>query len=80
MGNGHLRHFDTPPTLWQLLALDDSALEQTDVVLLNLAVAKEIPSLADLDIARYVRIIDDWTRQFARVLPGMEATFRKTPE
>jgi len=49
-------------------------------VRLNLAVAREIPGLADLDVGRYVRIVDDWTRQFARVLPGMEAQFRRTPE
>jgi hypothetical protein len=79
MANGHLRHFGTSPTLWHLLALDDAALEQTDVVLLNLAVAKGIPSLADLDVARYVRIVDDWARQFRQVLPGMEQQFRKTP-
>jgi hypothetical protein len=80
MGIGNLRHFDTRMTLWQLLALEDAALEQADVVLLNLCVAKGIPSLADLNIARYVRVVDDWTQQFARVLPGMEANFRKTPE
>lgn len=75
-----LRHSDTPPTLGRLLALDDMALEQADVVLLNLAVAKGIPSLADLDIARYVGIVDDWTHLFARLLPGMETAFRKAPE
>ena len=80
MGIGNLRHFDTRMTLWQLLALEDAALEQADVVLLNLCVAKGIPSLADLNIARYVRIVDDWTQQFARVLPGMEENFSKTPE
>jgi hypothetical protein len=68
------------PTLWQLLALTDEELERADVVVLDLVIAKEIPSLADLDIARYVSIVDDWTDQFKQVLPGMEATFRKTPE
>jgi len=68
------------PTLSQLLALSDAELEKADVVLLNLAVAREIPALADLDVGRYVRIVDEWTRQFARLLPGMEATFRKTPK
>jgi hypothetical protein len=66
-------------SIWQLLALDDSSLEKVDVVVLNLVVAKEIPALADLDIARYVRTVDDWTRQFRQVLPGMEQQFRKTP-
>ncbi|MCX5673919.1 MAG: hypothetical protein NTX87_02825, partial [Planctomycetota bacterium] len=73
-------HSDAPLTLGRLLALDDAALEQADVVVLNLAVARGIPSLADLDVARYVRIVDDWTHLFARLLPGMETAFRKAPE
>lgn len=68
------------PTLWQLLALPDEELEQADVVVLNLAVATGIPSLANLDVHRYVRIVNEWTAQFKAVLPGMEAQFRRTPE
>ena len=67
-------------TPWHFLALSDAELERADVVRLNLAVAREIPALADLDVGRYVRIVDEWARQFARVLPGMEARFRRTPE
>jgi hypothetical protein len=67
-------------TLWQLLALPDEELEQADVVVLNLAVAKEIPSLAKLQISNYVNVVDDWTAQFRRVLPSMEVQFRQTPE
>jgi hypothetical protein len=67
------------PTLWQLLASDDLTLEQTDVVLMNLVVAKGIPALGDLDIARYVQVVDDWTEQFRRVLLGMEEHFHRTP-
>ena len=67
-------------TPWHFLALSDAELERTDLLRLNLAVAQEIPALADLDVGRYARIVDEWARQFARVLPGMEAQFRRTPE
>ncbi len=64
---------------WQLLALSDEVLEQADVVEMNLAVAKEIPRLAKLDVDRYCRIVDEWTEQFASHLPEWEEGFAKTP-
>ncbi len=66
--------------VWQFLALTDAQLERTDLVRLNLAVARGIPALADLDVNSYVRTVDEWTARFRRVLPGMEAKFRKMPE
>ena len=54
-------------TLWELLALLDDELEQVDVVILNLTVAKEIPSLATLDISHYVDVVDSWLAQFKQV-------------
>jgi len=44
-----------------------------------LAVAKAIPSLAELDIEHYCRIVDGWTEQFARWLPDAERSFQQTP-
>ena len=67
-------------TVWQLLALPDEQLERVDLVVANLAVARDIPSLADLDVARYRRTVDDWTKQFADDLPGWEQRFRRAPE
>jgi hypothetical protein len=64
---------------WQLLALSDEALEQADIVEINLAVAREIPRLAKLDVDRYCRIVNDWTERFASQLPEMERGFAKTP-
>ena len=66
--------------LWQLLAISDAELEKADLVLLNLAVAVDIPSHGDLDIPRYARVVDDWAGRFSAALPGMEAAFRETPE
>ena len=80
MENTTPQHTGDIRSIWQLLALDDSSLEKVDVVVLNLVVAKGIPALANLNIARYVRTVDDWTRQFRRVLPDMERQFRETPE
>lgn len=66
-------------TIWTLLALDDGELEQFDLVAANLAVARQVPALAKLDIPAYVKIVDDWTQRFARRLPDMERMFRQTP-
>lgn len=56
----------TVEDLWVLLSLNENALESTNLVELNLAVAKEIPSLKELDIARYCRIVDEWTDAFRK--------------
>lgn len=67
-------------SVFELLALSDEELEKVDVVELNLAVAREIPGLEDLDVAKYRRIVDGWARQIAAELPRNEAVYRQTPE
>lgn len=42
----------------QLLACSDGELARVDPLVMNLLVAKSIPSLADLDIARYQKQAD----------------------
>ncbi len=74
------RHQSHPSNVWQWLAVDDSTLEQSDLVEINLTLASGIPGLESLDIDRYVNIVDDWTDQFRRQLPDMERMFRATPE
>ena len=69
-----------PRTVWQLLALPDSELEKVDVIELNLAVAREIPGLEDLDIAKYQRIVDGWANDIRPRLPAAEQAFAQTPE
>lgn len=66
-------------TVWQLLTLGDDELERADVVELNLAVARAIPSLKDLDTERYRETVDQWAARFARWLPTAERGFRQTP-
>jgi hypothetical protein len=66
-------------TIWKLLALDEPDLEQFDLVAANLTIARQIPALSELEIPRYVRIVEDWTRQFAQRLPDMERVFQQTP-
>src|SRR5688500_4987406 len=68
------------PTLGQLLALSEEDLDALDPVVLHLVVAKGLPRLADLDIGRYVDIVDAWAEDLWRRLPAMEQEFHKSPE
>ena len=63
----------------QLIALSDPELERADIVEMNVAVAREIPGLEDLDYDRYRRIVDAWTDQFRAWLPTVEHAFRQAP-
>ena len=59
--------------------MTDEQLERVDLVLVNIAVAREIPSLRELDVAKYCQTVDDWTARFSKWLPGAERNFKKTP-
>ena len=62
----------------QLLACSDAELARVDPLVMNLLVAKSIPSLADLDIARYQRLADQWADGIRSRLPKAERIFQKT--
>ena len=64
----------------QLLACSDAELARVDPLVMNLLVARSIPSMADLDIARYERLADWWAEDVRRRLPGAERVFWQTPE
>ena len=64
----------------QFLALSDPELAKVDPLVMNLLVAKSVPSLADLDIPRYQRQADQWAEDVRRRLPGAERVFRRTPQ
>jgi hypothetical protein len=64
----------------QLLACSDAELATVDPLVINLLVAKSIPSLADLDIARYQHQADQWAEDVRRRLPGAERVFERTPQ
>lgn len=68
------------PTLWQMLDLSDDELEHVDLVAMNLAVARAIPALVELDTGRYVAVVNDWTMQFSQLLQGAEQRFHKSPQ
>ena len=68
-----------PHNVAELLALSDEQLEKVDVVELNLVVAREIPGLESLDVAKYRRIVNGWAKQIAAELPHNELIFHQTP-
>ncbi|AGA28339.1 transglutaminase family protein [Singulisphaera acidiphila] len=64
----------------QLLACSDAELARIDPLVMNLLVAKSIPILADLDIARYQKLADQWAEAVRRRLPAAERVFWQTPQ
>lgn len=64
----------------ELLAYSDADFAQADPLVMNLLVAKSIPSLAHLDIPRYVQLRDSWAEGVQKRLPYAEKVFRRTPE
>ncbi|MBA3314193.1 MAG: hypothetical protein H0T47_13025 [Planctomycetaceae bacterium] len=63
-----------------LLSLSDEELTAVDPLVMNLLVAKGIPSQANLDIERYRRMADQWATDIARRLPELEREFHATPQ
>ncbi|MGA2069068.1 MAG: transglutaminase family protein [Thermoguttaceae bacterium] len=68
------------PTAEQLLALSNEELGRVDLVVMNLAVAKGLPSLAELDIGRYVRLADEWANDLRARMPAWEKMFCDAPD
>jgi hypothetical protein len=67
------------PTAEQLLGLSNDELGQVDPVVMNLAVAKGIPSLASLDIGHYVRLPISGQRKYANVCRPARPTSTEIP-
>jgi hypothetical protein len=63
----------------QLLGCSDAELGRVDPLVVNLLVAKSIPSQADLDIARYQKLADQWADGIRSRLPRAERVFQETP-
>jgi hypothetical protein len=68
------------PAAERFLGLSNEELGRVDPVVMNLAVAKGIPSLANLDIGRYVRLADQWAAEIRRYLPACDANFYRNPD
>lgn len=62
-----------------LLAASDRELAAIDPVLMNLLVAKGVPSLHELDVSGYQRMMDEWAEALRQKLPAVEANFWRTP-
>jgi hypothetical protein len=71
---------DPWPNVVELLSLSSEELGALDPVVMNLAVAKGITTLADLDIGHYVRLADRWADDLRGRMPALEAEFHKSPQ
>jgi hypothetical protein len=82
-GNSAPERPDNRPGPWpaaeRFLGLSDEELSAIDPVVMNLAVAKGIPALADLDIGRYVGLVDQWAAEIRALLPDAEIRFARNP-
>jgi Transglutaminase-like superfamily len=63
----------------QLLALTDEEFAGVDPLVMNLLVAKDIPSLADLDIPKYQRMANEWALGVQQLISTLEGHFWKDP-
>ena len=63
----------------ELLGLTDGELAKVDPLVMNLLVARSIPSLADLEIACYEVQADESAQEVQGRLPGAEEVFQRTP-
>lgn len=68
------------PTVDELIGLSPEKLRGVDPVVLNLVVAKGIPTLADLDVGHYVRIADEWAADLRARMPVLEEEFYAEPQ
>ena len=67
------------PTCDQFVALPNEELGKVDPVVVNLVVARGIPSLVDLDVGRYVELADQWADDLLGRMPALETEFHKAP-
>lgn len=66
--------------LGHLLSRSDDQLAAVDPLVMNLIVAKGVPSLADLSISHYQDIVNGWASDFVdRCLPVWEPHFHRNP-
>jgi hypothetical protein len=70
---------DSWPTVEQFLTMSSAEFGRTDPLVMNLVVAKGIPSLANLDIGHYAALADKWANDIRHRLPGMEPHFHRSP-
>ena len=59
-------------SVWELIALPDELLAKVDPLVMNLIVASKLPGMADLDIGRYAKLVDEWAILISRGLAAAE--------
>lgn len=75
-----IHHTASYPTAEQLIGYSVSELAKVDPVVLNLAVARGIPALADLEIAKYIQLADDWAADLKKYLKQKIIRFQREPK
>lgn len=71
---------DKEPIRQHGLACSDEEFARADPLVMNLLVAKSIPSLSKLDIPHFARLRDSWAEAIAERLPDAEKVFRQSPD
>jgi hypothetical protein len=79
-GQRGLQAGESWPSVDQFVSLPNDELGKVDPVVMNLVVAKGIPSLADLDIRDHVRLADQWAADIERSIPDCDTNFHRNPE
>ena len=64
----------------QLAGCSDAELAATDPLEMNLAAARGVPSLAELDVSYYKGLADGWAAELKRQLPAFEERFWRMPQ
>lgn len=68
------------PDLNAMLGMSDADLASIDPLVMNLTVAQGIPTLANLNIDSYAKLMDRWAASLSRKMELHEAEFRKSPQ
>lgn len=68
------------PTVDAMLAMSNDELAKVDPVVMNLEVARGVPSLAHLKVEHYVELADTWAAAIKQELPAGDARFDLNPK
>ena len=69
----------SPSTLTELLALKNQELEGTDIAVMNLLCAEDLPGAEHLSVADSLAVLDQWTQHAKREIERNRHRFRADP-
>jgi hypothetical protein len=69
-----------PKTLAELLALSSDQISAVDIARANLLCAEGLPGAEDLDVTRYLKVLDLWTKRIKLQSDRHINAFRRNPE